>query len=396
MAAVRGGASQRSTARRFRVGLRTVQLWVQRAHGRDLDDVVWEDRPHTPHQVRRIPQAIEDMVLVLRKELQASALGEIGAAAIRRELLDRRSEAPPSVRTIGRILERRGALDARRRVRRPPPPLGWYLPDLARGRVELDSFDVVQGLVIRGGVDVEVLNGISLHGGLVTSWPRTAVTAKTAVEDVTAHWIAVGLPCYAQFDNDTRFQGAHHHRDSSSRVMRLCLGLCVIPVFAPPRETGFQAAIESYNGRWQAKVWSRFQHQSLRDLQARSAEYVRAHGQRASARIEAAPSRRPFPPGWQLDVQAHPAGTIVYLRRTSERGYANLLGRDFLVDVHWAHRLVRAEVELDEGKISLLRLTTTRTQPSAAPGRDPIRPAEKALLGVTGILWHFVTLTSAQ
>ncbi len=99
-----------------------------------------------------------------------------------------------------------------------------------------------------------MLNGISLHGGLVASWPMTDVTARTAVQALTEDGRQVGLPAYAQFDNDTIFQGPHQDADGVGRVMRLCLSLGVVPVFAPPRETGFQAAIESSNGRWQAKV----------------------------------------------------------------------------------------------------------------------------------------------
>ncbi|HSB81708.1 MAG TPA: hypothetical protein VLM91_23255, partial [Candidatus Methylomirabilis sp.] len=50
-------------------------------------------------------------------------------------------------------------------------------------RRELNSFDIVEGLVIRGGPLVEVLNGVSLHGGLVASWPRgESITAKFVVE----------------------------------------------------------------------------------------------------------------------------------------------------------------------------------------------------------------------
>lgn len=30
------------------------------------------------------------------------------------------------------------------RQRRPTPPKGWYLPDLADGKAELDSFDFVE------------------------------------------------------------------------------------------------------------------------------------------------------------------------------------------------------------------------------------------------------------
>src|SRR5207245_8471220 len=139
-------------------------------------------------------------------------------------------------------------------------------------------------------------------------------TAKTAVAALVTHWREFGRPAYAQFDNDTIFQGAHQHRDSISRVMRTCLRLDVTPVFAPPRESGFQAAIENFNGRWQAKVWARFHHDSLAALQAQSARYVAACHQRAAPRMEGAPSRRPFPSSWQADLQAPLPGRSVFLR----------------------------------------------------------------------------------
>ena len=184
----------------------------------------------------------------LRRQLtEQSDLGHSGAEAIFAILLERGTVPLPSVRTIGRVLERRGALDGKRRVRRPPPPLGWYLPDVAARRAELDSIHVVEGLAIKDGPYLEVLNAVSLHGGLVGSWPHAgAVTAAWVVEALIEHWRGVGLPSYAQFDNDTIFTGPHTHPDTIGRVMRLCLSLGVVPVFAPPRETGFQAMIENY------------------------------------------------------------------------------------------------------------------------------------------------------
>src|SRR5205807_5192607 len=142
----------------------------------------------------------------------------------------------------------------------------------AEGRAELDSFDVVEGLVIRDGPQIEVLNGVSLHGGLTASWPMAAsATAKAVNEALIEHWREFGLPGYAQFDNDTIFQGTHTHPDVIGRVSRLCLSLKVTPVFVPPREMGFQAAIEGFNGSWQSRVWVRFQHNDLPELQGRSA-----------------------------------------------------------------------------------------------------------------------------
>jgi hypothetical protein len=353
VAAVRRGVALREVARRYKVALATVRLWVARAGDQRLDRVDWADRPDGPPcPANRTPHDLEDLVLTLRVELKdRSDLGEFGARAIR-DALQAKGIAPlPSARTVGRILERRGALDGRKRVRRPAPPVGWYLPDLATRRGELDSSDIVEGLVIKGGTRVEVLNATSLHGGLVASWPMGVVTAKAAVEALIEHWRAVGLPAYAQFDNDTIFQGAHQHKDVVGRVARLCLALGIVPVFAPPREPGFQAASESYNGRWQAQVWARFQHESMEGLEAQSGRYVAASRLRAAARIEAAPARRPFPQGWPLDLQAAPRGRIISLRRTGAAGGVELLGRHFEVDASWPHRLVRAEVDLDASRI---------------------------------------------
>jgi transposase-like protein len=367
VAAVRRGRPRRAVARQFGVSLATVQYWVRRAHGQRLDRVDWSDRPHAPRAPRRTGVAIEDLVLTLRRELaETSDLGAYGADAIQQALRDRGSDAIPSIRTIGRILERRGALDGRKRVRRPPPPRGWYLPEVAEGRAELDSFDVVEGLVIKDGPQVEVLNGVSLHGGLTASWPMAAsVTAKAVDEALIEHWREFGLPGYAQFDNDTIFQGTHAHPDVVGRVMRLCLSLGVVPVFVPPREPGFQAMIEGYNGQWQAKVWARFTHGSLADVQGRSSRYVAALRCSRADRIESAPERRPFPKRWRLDLQAHPRGRIVYLRRTSATGSVDLMGRGFAVDDHWLNRLVRVEFDLDAGRMRVFALR--RREPKAQP-----------------------------
>lgn len=362
---VRRGWSMHKVARTWRVSLLTVQRWVQRAAGHRLARVDWNDRPPIPEHTIRTPKGVEDLILRVRAELKHhSVLGEFSAPAIHRELPARGLTQVPSVATIGRILERRGALDGQRRVRRPPPPRGWYLPEVAAGRAELDSFDIVEGLVIQGGLPVEILTGISLLGGLPAAWPGPPVTARFVVERLTDHWQDLGRPAFAQFDNDTCFQGAHQHPDCISRVMRLCLSLAIVPVFTPVQEPSFQAALENFNGLWQEKVWRRFHFVGYRDLCATSHAYVLARRQRAAARIEAAP-RRPFPARWRLNLQAHPCGRIVFLRRTTADGATTLLGRRFPVDSQWIHRLVRCEVDLDVHCIRFYALR--RRDPSYQP-----------------------------
>ena len=346
--------------------LDTVQRWVARAAGQRLDRVDWHDRPPIAHTIHRTDRDTEDLILTLRRQLkEESDLGEFGAQAIHRALVAQMHPAVPTVRTIARVLERRGALDGRRRVRRLPPPRGWYLPDVAQGHAELDSFDIVEGLLLPDGTDIEVLTGISLHGGLVGAWPGLPWTARQILTTLTAHWREVGLPLYAQFDNDNRFQGPHQHADSLGRVVRLCLSLGIVPVFAPPREPGFQNAVENLNGQWQAKVWGRFEHESLAQVGTHSTRYVAARRQRVAARAERTPARLPFPTPWTLDLQAPPRGRIVLLRRTSEHGAVELLGHTFQVDSLWCHRLVRCELLLDEDCIRFHGLR--RAQPDRQP-----------------------------
>jgi hypothetical protein len=87
--------------------------------------VDWSDRSHAPRTPHRTDLGIEDLVLNLRRELtEASDPGACGAKAIHCALQGRGLQEVPSIRTIGRILERRGALDGHKRVRQQPPPRG--------------------------------------------------------------------------------------------------------------------------------------------------------------------------------------------------------------------------------------------------------------------------------
>jgi len=368
VAAVRQGESMRSVARRFAVSLDTVQRWISRAGNQRIDRVDFANQPPGARlPANRVSETTEDLILEIRNDLKShSALGEYGSRVIHKELIARDITDPPAVRTIGRILERRGALDGRRRRRFPPPPRGWYLPDVASASAELDSFDIIEDLKIEEGPLVDVLTGISLHGGLPMAQPFEAqLTAKTVLTALVDHWRTVGLPAYAQFDNDNRFQGAHHHLDSLSRVMRLCLSLNVIPVFAPPREMGLQAMVESFNGRWSRVVWHRFHHPALLNLKKASERYITACRAKAPSRVGDTPTRHPFPADWALDLQKQPKGRIIYLRRANEKGAVDFLGHTFSVDPHWPHRLVRCEVDLNQNRIDFY--ARRRREPSVQP-----------------------------
>jgi hypothetical protein len=358
VAAARRGQAQRAVARRFGIGLGHLQYWLARTRGQRLDRVDWSNQSNAPRaHGRQTKTSVQRRVLALRRELRQSDLGFVGAQAIQDAL---RTECPhrrlPSLRTIGRILKRHGALDAVRRVRRSAPPAGWYLPEVAAGTAELDAFDVIEDLPLEGGPRLDVLTTRALWGSACGAWISAAMRARWLCERLETHWRAHGCPAYAQFDNDSRFQGTHTHPDVLGQVIRFCLSLGVTPVFAPAREHGPQNLNESFNHLWQQKVWHRFHHASALAFQARSDRFVAAYQRRRAAREDHAPGRRPFPKRWTLDLHQRPRGMVIYLRRTDEFGAIRVLGHRLEVDAQWVHRLVRAEVDLEAQQIRCYRL----------------------------------------
>ena len=364
--AVRRGSSLRHTAQRFGVSLGTVQYWVGRAKGQRLGRVEFANRPSgTRRAANRTSISLERRILSLRAKLKkSSALGHHGAIAIRQALLADDGKAP-CARTIGRILLRNGALDFRRRQRHPPPPRGWYLPTVAAGQAEIDSIDTICDLSIKNGPTVTILNAMSLHGGLPASWPEDKISSKTVEKHLLSHWRLFGLPHFAKFDNDVIFQGPHHWPNTFGRITRLCLQLQVTPVFVPPREPGFQAEIEAFNGRWQRAVWQRFMHRDLEDLRNRTRLFLDAAREHVAPRMATAPERRQFPEEFVLDYQRPLSGTVVFLRRSNARGVVDCLGGKWPVDAAWVHRLVRIEVDLTVQELRFYRLR--RREPGDQP-----------------------------
>jgi len=372
----------REVAASFGVSLGALSYWLSQTRGKRLDRVSFANRK-PGRASNRTPAEMEQRILSVRTRLREhSILGEYGPDAIGAALnQDNALAQAPGRTTIYRVLARHGALDAVHRQRRPAPPKGWYLPQVAAGDAELDSFDFIEDLKIADGPLVSVLTGTSLHGALADAWIMAQPRATSTVDALLERWRGDGLPDYAQFDNDTLFQGAHQFAHSVGRVSRLCLALGIVPVFAPPREPGFQNAIEGFNGLWQSKVWGRHHFADLAALKTLSAAYIEAYRAKTACRREAAPSRGAFPGRFRLDLNAPLKGTMIFLRRSDDAGSVHMLGTVFPVDKHWLHRLVRCEVDFTHRRIRFYALR--RRDPNDQPllRELPYRRPEKSFQG---------------
>ena len=371
--------SIRRAAHEFGFGKSTVALWVARAYGQRLDRADLSDRK-SGRAWNRTASEVEQRIAELRVELRESILGESGALAIRSVLQAEREEAPAEA-TINRVLARLGLQDGVRRVRRPAPPKGWYLPAVAAGQAEVDCFDFIEDLKIANGPLVDVLTAKSLHGSLTDAWVLEGKSTKGTIPPLLERWRRDGVPTYAQFDNDNVFQGAHHFANAVGAVSRLCLQLNVTPVFVPPLEHGMQNTIESFNALWQTKLWQRCHVGSASELQLHSDRYIAAHRARTQALAEVAPRRRPMLQRFAFDLRAPLCGQIVFIRRTDQRGDVNLLGQRFGVSPSWLHRLVRCEVHFDQREMRCFGLRRRAPQEQPMLAIIPYHPIDKPFRG---------------
>lgn len=165
----------RAVAAEFGVSVGAVAYWVEHARGRRIDRISFaNDKPGRPWN--RISAKLEQRILRVRASLREhSVLGEYGPDAIGLALREQSAHAPvPGQATIARVLARRGMLDGVHRQRRPAPPKGWHLPEVAAGDAELDSFDFIEDLKIATGPLVSALTAMSLHVAcpMPGLWPR--------------------------------------------------------------------------------------------------------------------------------------------------------------------------------------------------------------------------------
>jgi hypothetical protein len=131
----------------------------------------------------------------------------------------------------------------------------------------------------------------------------------------------------------------------------------VIPIFVPPHEFGFQAAIESDNGRWERAVWNRFNFKNINEIQIQSDRDLNAVKEKIETKIELENSRKFIDKNWNFNNKINEKGTIMFIRRTDNKGRVKMMGHLWQLEKNWTTRLLRATVDLKNHRIHFHKLT---------------------------------------
>ena len=63
-----------------------------------------------------------------------------------------------------------------------------------------------------------------------------------------------------------------------------------------------------------------------------------------------------MPKDWTLNYATKPQGKVIFIRRTTNDEYVEVMGHWWLVQGAGAHKLIRADVDLSKNKIVFYRL----------------------------------------
>jgi transposase InsO family protein len=195
------GRTKAAVARDYGVS----RQWVHELCGRYASEgeaglVPRSRRPRT--NARRVPIAVEDTIVALRKELDDQGL-DAGAHTIAYHLEHRGIEAP-SVATIWRVLSRRGFVTPQPQ-KRPKAASIRFCAEMPNERWQEDTTH----WTLADGTDVEILNAIDDHSRfLVGSDARRVFKAADVVACFHRAAAAHGFPAELLTDNGAVFTAA--------------------------------------------------------------------------------------------------------------------------------------------------------------------------------------------
>jgi putative transposase len=335
--------------------------WLKRHESGDAHWAV--ERPRRPiRSPRRLASELEAAIVATRRSLAHRHLF-CGAQAIAWELAELGTPAP-SLRTINRVLERRGLVT---RQRGAYVVKGTSYPVLHAERAgHVHQTDFVGPCYLRGPVRFYSLHSVDLATGRCGVQPVGNRSSQPTLDALWAIWSRLGIPEHQQVDNEMVFYGSRAHPRGMGPLIRLCLASGVEPWFIPPAEPWRNGVIEKFNDIWQQLGPLR------RTLRSRAAvaraslafedrhnahyRYSKLGGRTPNATLAASAVRLRFPSS--LHAPRHPlpkpeAGRYHLIRFVRSSGQIDLFGELFRMPTEAVYAYVRATVDVTRQQLTI-------------------------------------------
>lgn len=351
--------------------LRRSHSWLYKWLARHLpDDTSWfEDFSRRPlTSPLRTPPEIEQIVELVRLSLHNKNVF-CGSAAIRWEMEDMDVQPLPSLRTIDRILHRRGLTN--RRTGRYEAK-GTKYPALPSGVPnQTQQLDLVGPCYLAGPVRFYSLHTVDTAINRCGIEPMPSKAAQSILSAVYGAWLRMGIPQNLQVDNEMAFFGSAQHPRSMGPLIRLCLSYGVELWFIPPAEPWRNGVVEKFNDHYQQRFLARIRMTTMKQLKKESLIFEHRHNSSyryskikgktpLKALAAAADAEIIFPS--KKDVPKHPLdkpeeGQYHFVRLIRSDCRLDIFGESFPAPPETQYEYVVATVDVKEQKLKLYRDT---------------------------------------
>jgi len=343
--------------------------WKQRFEqaGWEALDSLSKAPHHSPHAY---PSAAVKLVVRIRKRLEKSRVGFVGARAIRQELLRRRLLKPaPSVKTIKRWLKAADLIAAPAE----PDKEAYYPAPHLRDELVIFACDWTERY-FTGGEKVFVFHTIDHRTHALAQTLCSDKSAASACEHLLACGSQLGLTDLLQLDNDAAFTGLGRTPRVFGRFVRLALYLGLELLFIPPGEAKRNHVVERVHGTWAGSFWEKNHFTSRRDLARQSPKFFAWYESYAPDALGGLTVKQA---ARQLHCQkllrrqiAHipgelplTAGRVHFIRQVDARGEINLLKELWRVSKSLVGQYVWATLDTGTEELSIYHRRSERAQP---------------------------------
>lgn len=321
------------------------------------------------HHPQQYDASAVKLVLRLRKQLQHSRVGLVGARAIQREIKRHRLLPQlPSLASIKRWLKAAGLTQSHSAT----TPLAFY----PTPRLPVDWAFYACDWVARyleGGAKVFVFHTIDLHTqALCQTCGSDKSTASLCQHLLTASQ-QLGLPDFLQLDNDAAFTGLGKKPRVFGHFVRLALYLGIELLFIPPAEAKRNHVVEGINHLWAHSFWDRNHFTSVKAFARKREQFLiwyedyeppRLAGLSVKQARRGVKRRKLTKREMQAMPQELPLteGRLHFIRRVSEQGEINLLKEYWKVAKRLRGRYVWATIDLGAQRLRIYYRSSERGQ----------------------------------
>lgn len=320
--------------------------WIERHQSNDPEWYLDESKePKT--KTNKIDSELEAVIVQTRQQLVKRDTPQTryafhGAVAIHQKLDELGYEDKPHVSTIQRVLERNNLIEHKERTNDPTKPKIYY-PDLrAQHPGHIHELDLVTPRYITGYGRVVSVNRVDVYTSHANLEQYSSKGADSIIEFIVGDWKTFAKPQYLKLDNEASFRGSLIHARTFGKLTRFCLNFGVQIIFIPFSEPWRNPHIESFNSRFNERLWMFQKFTDLNHLKRESRQFRDQHNHYQVYKKEHFSKQHllghtitQFPDNFTFDSSTElpiTEGLLHFIRWVDEKGYINILNEPFYVN----------------------------------------------------------------